>query len=67
MDTRMDKNIFRQIWQNTIANLSCFQKSAFWHQIIQQPTIKSKVSLKRYLDTHFLYYVDEFLMFKNDS
>jgi hypothetical protein len=62
-----------------IVNLSCFQKSAFYTGIKIFNTLLSsltslvnkksqfKVALKRYLNTHSFYSVDEFLMFKNDA
>jgi hypothetical protein len=58
-----------------IANLSCFQKSAFCTGIKIFNSLPSsltsgvnkksqfKVALKRYLNTHSFYTVDEFLMF----
>jgi hypothetical protein len=62
-----------------IANISCFQKSAFCtgnnifnslpSSLTNLVNKKSqfKVALKRYLNTHCFYCVDEFLMFENDS
>jgi IS1 family transposase len=62
-----------------IVNLSCFQKSAFYTGIKIFNTLPSsltslvnkksqfKVALKRYLNTHSFYSVDEFLMLKNDA
>jgi hypothetical protein len=61
------------------ANLSCFQKSACYAGIEIFNTLPSnlrsltnkkaqfKVALKRYLNTHSFYCVEEFLTFKNDS
>jgi hypothetical protein len=62
-----------------ITNLSCFQKSAFYTGIKIFNSLPSsltslvnkksqfKVALKRYLNTHSFYSVDEFLMFENDT
>jgi hypothetical protein len=62
-----------------IASLSCFQKSAFSTGIKIFSSLPSnltgmvnkksqfKVALKRYLNTHSFYSVDEFLIFENDS
>jgi IS1 family transposase len=61
------------------ANLSCFQKSAFYTGIKIFNSLPSsltslvnkksqfKVALKIYLNTHSFYSVDEFIMFENDS
>jgi hypothetical protein len=61
------------------ANLSCFQKSAYYAGIkifnslpsnlrsLMNKQTQFKVALKRYLNTHLFYSVEEFLMFKNDS
>jgi hypothetical protein len=61
-----------------IANLSCFQKSAYCADIkifnSLPPSLKTvldkkdkiKVALKRYLNAHSFYSVDEFLQFKKD-
>jgi hypothetical protein len=61
------------------ANLSRFQKSAYYAGIKTFNSLPSnlssltnkkaqfKVALKRYLNTHFFYSVEEFLTFKNDS
>jgi predicted peroxiredoxin len=62
-----------------IANLSCFQKSAYYAGIKIFNSLPSsltslinkkaefEVALKRYLITHSFYSVDEFLMFTNNS
>jgi hypothetical protein len=62
-----------------IDNLSWFQKSAFYTGIKIFNTLpfsltslvnkksQFKVALKRYLNAHSFYSVDEFLMFENDS
>jgi hypothetical protein len=62
-----------------IANLSCFQKSAYYAGIkifnglpsnltsLVNKKTQFKVALKRYLITHSFYSVDEFLMFTNKS
>ena len=61
-----------------IANLSCFQKSAFYSGIrifnslpreltnLKNEKAKFKVALKRYLNTYFFYSVDAFLMCTDD-
>jgi hypothetical protein len=58
------------------ANLSCFQKSAYYAGINSLPSSLTslinkkeqfKVALKGYLITHSFYSVDEFLMFTNNS
>jgi IS1 family transposase len=61
------------------ANLSCFQKSAYYAGIkifnslpsdlrcLMNKQTQFKVALKRYLNTHSFYSVEEFLTFKNDS
>jgi hypothetical protein len=59
------------------ANLSCFQKSAYYAGIkilnSLPPKLRSltnkqfKAALKMYLNTHSLYCVEEFLTLKNDS
>jgi hypothetical protein len=61
------------------AYLSCFQKCAYYAGIKTfnsvPPSLKTvsdkketfKVALKRYLNTHTFYSVDEFLQFKEDS
>jgi hypothetical protein len=61
------------------ANFSCFQKGAYYAGIrifkslppslktISDKKEKFKVALKRYLNTHTFYSVDEFLQFKKDS
>jgi hypothetical protein len=57
-----------------IANLSCFQKSAFYSGIrifnslprsltnLKNEKAQFKVALRRYLNAHSFYSVDEFLM-----
>jgi hypothetical protein len=57
-----------------IANLSCFQKSAFYSSIrifnnlpysvtnLKNEKAQFKVALRRYLNAHSIYSVDEFLM-----
>jgi hypothetical protein len=61
------------------AILSCFQKSAYCSGIeifnslpsrlksLMNERAQFKVALKRYLNTHPFYSVDDFLMFKNGS
>jgi hypothetical protein len=61
------------------AKLSCFQNSAYYAGIKVYNSLPSalrslmnkkaqfKVALKRYLNTHSFYFVEEFLTFKNDS
>jgi hypothetical protein len=62
-----------------IANLSCFQKSAYYASIkifsslpsnvttfIDKPA-QFKVALKKYLITHFFYSVDEFILANNSK
>jgi hypothetical protein len=61
------------------ANLSCFQKSAYSAGIkifnslpsnfrsLTNKKTQFKVTLKRYLNTHCFYSIEEFLTFKNDS
>jgi predicted peroxiredoxin len=61
------------------ANLSFFQKSAFYAGIKIFSSVPSsltklmnkksqfKVALRRYLNTHSFYSADEFLMFENNS
>jgi hypothetical protein len=62
----------------TIANISCFQKSAFYAgiKISSLPSSDTslihkkeqfKVALKRYLITHSFYSVDEFVVFTNNQ
>jgi hypothetical protein len=58
----------------SIANLSCFQKNAFYSGIrifsslpysvtnLKNEKAKFKVALRRYLNAHCFYSVDEFLM-----
>jgi hypothetical protein len=74
VNTRSRHHLHRQV-----ANLSCFQKSAYYAGIkifnILPSNLKSlmnkkaqfKVGLKRYLDTHSFYSLEEFLTFKNYS
>jgi hypothetical protein len=74
VNTRNKKNLHRPI-----ANLSCFQKSAYYAGIrifnslppsletILHKKEKFKVALKSYLNTHTFYSVDEFLQFKKNS
>jgi hypothetical protein len=62
-----------------IANLACFQESAFYTGIkifnclsssltnLKNKKSQFKVALKSYLNTHSFYSVDEVLMFENDS
>jgi hypothetical protein len=62
-----------------IANLSCLKKNAYYAAIkifnslpsnlrsLMNKKAQFKVALKRYLNTHFLYSVEEFITFKNDS
>jgi hypothetical protein len=62
-----------------IANLTCFQKSTYYSGIkifnnlpsslkhLMNEKAKFKVALKRYLNTHSFYSVDEFLVSKTDS
>jgi hypothetical protein len=62
-----------------IANLSCFQKSAYYVGIkifyslpssltsLVNKMAQFEVALKRYLITYSFYSVDEFLMFTNNS
>jgi hypothetical protein len=61
------------------ANLSCFQKSAYYTgikifnslpsnlRILVNKRTQFKVALKRYLNTHSFHFVEEFLTGKNDS
>jgi hypothetical protein len=61
-----------------VANFSCFQKGAYYADIkifnslppslktISDKKEKFKVALKRYLNTHTFYSVEEFLQFKKD-
>jgi hypothetical protein len=61
------------------ANLSCYQKSAHCVGIkifnslpsdlrsLMNKQTQFKVALKRYLNTHYFYSIEEFLPFKNDS
>jgi hypothetical protein len=61
------------------ATLSCFRKSMCYSSInifnnlpcslkpLVNKKIKFKAVLKRHLNIHFFYSVDEFLMFKNES
>jgi hypothetical protein len=61
------------------ANLSCFQKSACYSGIkifsnlpcslkrLVNKKTQIKAALKVYLNTHSLYWIGEFLMFKNES
>jgi hypothetical protein len=63
----------------TTANLSCFQKGAYFAGIkifnslpsdlrsLTNEKAQFKVALKRHLNTNSFYSVQEFLMFKNDS
>jgi hypothetical protein len=63
----------------TIANTSCFQKSAYYAGIrmfsnllcdlesLMNEKAQFKMALKRYLNTHSFYFVDEYLLFKNDA
>jgi hypothetical protein len=74
VNTRNNNQLHRPI-----ANLSCFQKSAYYAGIkifnSIPPSLTSlvnkkaqfEVALKRYLITHSFYPVDEFLMFANNS
>ena len=59
------------------ANLSCFQKvhsmpvsefskDSLWVSFKNEKT-KSKVALRKYLNTHSFYSVDEFFMYKDGS
>jgi hypothetical protein len=60
-----------------VANLSCFQKTVYYSGIkifsslpsglksLMNKIVQFKVALK-YLNTHSVYLIDEFLMFKND-
>jgi hypothetical protein len=62
-----------------IANLLCFQKSTYYVGIkifnnlpsglksLMNEKAQFKVALKRYLNTHSFYSVDEFLLSKNDA
>jgi hypothetical protein len=62
-----------------IANLSCFQKSAYYaginifnslpssHTSLIHKKEQFKVALKRYLITHSFFSVDEFVMFTDNS
>jgi hypothetical protein len=68
----------KDYFHRTIANLSCFQKSAFYSGIrifntlplrlinFKNERAKFKVALKRYLNTHSFYSVDEFVMYTDD-
>jgi hypothetical protein len=61
------------------ANLSCFQKSTFHAAIkifnrlplslisVKNEQTKFKVALRKYLNTHCFYTVDEFFMYKDGS
>jgi hypothetical protein len=61
-----------------IANLSCFQKSAFYSAIrifhslpcsltnLKNEKAQFKVALRRYLNAHSFYWVDEFVMCTDD-
>jgi hypothetical protein len=61
------------------ANLSCFQKSTFYTSIrifnrlplsliiLENEKPKFKVALRKYLNTHSFYSVDEFFMYKDGS
>jgi hypothetical protein len=51
-----------------VANLTCFQKSTYYSGIkcLMNEKAKFEVALKRYLNTHSFYSVDEFLLSKND-
>jgi hypothetical protein len=74
VNTRLKNHLHR-----SVANLSCFQKGAHYSgiKILNSllPSLKTiwdkketfKVALKRYLNTHSFYSVDEFLQFKEDS
>jgi hypothetical protein len=70
VNTRNKNQLYRPI-----ANLSCFQKSAYYAGIkifdslpsLVNKKARFKVALKRYLITHSFYSVDEFLMFTNKS
>jgi hypothetical protein len=62
-----------------VANLTCFQKSTYYSGInifnnlprslksLMNEKAEFEVALKRYLNTHSFYSVDEFLLPKNDS
>jgi hypothetical protein len=74
VNTRHREHLHRQI-----GNFSCFQKSAYNAGIktfnslpsnLRRPVNRKsqfKVALKRYLNTHSFYSVEEFLMLKNES
>jgi hypothetical protein len=71
VNTRNKNQIHRPI-----ANLSCFQESAYYAGIkifnslpssLVNKNVKFKVGLKRYLITHCFYSVDVFLIFTNKS
>jgi hypothetical protein len=74
VDTRNKHNLHRPT-----ANLSCFQKNAYYAGIkifnnlpsdlksLMNDKAQFKIALKRYLNTHSLYSDDEFLLSKNDS
>jgi hypothetical protein len=61
------------------ANLSCFQKSTFYAGItifnrlslslisLKNEKTKFKVALRKYLNTHSFYSVDDFFMYKDGS
>jgi hypothetical protein len=61
------------------ANISCFQKSTFYAGIrifnrlplslisLKNEKTKFKVALRKYLNTHYFYSVDEFFMCKDGS
>jgi hypothetical protein len=73
-NTRNRDHLYR-----SIANLSCFEKSAYCSGIrifnslpsnlrgLKNKKMQFKVALKRLLNTHFFYSVDQFLMLKSDS
>jgi hypothetical protein len=74
----INENVYIHL-DRPIANLSCFQRSAYFAGIkifnslpsnltsLVNKKAQFKLALKRYLITHSFYSVDEFLMFTNKS
>jgi hypothetical protein len=74
VNTRNKQHLLRPV-----ANLTCFQKSTYYSGIkifnnlpsslksLVNEKARFKVALKRYLNTHSFYSVDEFLVSKTDS
>jgi hypothetical protein len=74
VNTRHNHHLHRPV-----ANVTCFQKSTYYscinifsnlpssHKSLMSEKAKFKIALKRYLNTHSFYSVDEFLLPKLES